>query len=279
MAKRSRRYSNWVKQQVKLRYPLCRTTQDRLQLAAELDIRDENGEPSVSKLYNLASRLGATGRDGASRAAVMHADSEHAGRRREDPDTTTFTEQADRYLRDEFGRRTVEEIAVYLRHTPTAVLYRARKLGLRKPVKYWPARKVAAWLSISMDQLRELTDEGIDIIPQADRDGRLTLEVVSTTSLGRWLRNEKNLAKVREAGADEFFIREILETLEEIASGKSEWERCKFLSYGHVCQNTYAKLTSYGLFCTNTDRQGAGQDPNCRYRTLTIDDLRPPHRG
>ena len=56
------RYSSYVKDQVKKRYPLCRTTEDKQTLADELEIG------SVPKLYNLASRLGAT-RDASSFAS------------------------------------------------------------------------------------------------------------------------------------------------------------------------------------------------------------------
>lgn len=45
------RYSPWVKEQVRQRYRLCRTTEDKLALAKELGIVDDNGNPSLSKLY------------------------------------------------------------------------------------------------------------------------------------------------------------------------------------------------------------------------------------
>ena len=277
VAKERARYSNWVKQQVRLRYPLCRTTEDKRQLAAELNIRDADGEPSVPKLYNLASRLGATGRDAAEQHVAAVASSEERLLDREDPDTTEFSRESDRYLRSEFGRKPIGWIAVNIHHTETAVAYRARQLGLRKPVKYWNVRKVALWLSLTVEELRALRSEGIDVYPQHDRHGHLQLEVVSTSSLARWLKDDGNLARARAAGADEFFIREVLESMEQAAAGESEFEACKFLSHGHVCQNPYAQETSFGLYCTDSPdgKQKAGRDKNCRWQGLAIEDLRP----
>lgn len=45
------RYSPWVKEQVRQRYRLCITVEDKLALAKELGIVDEDGNPSLSKLY------------------------------------------------------------------------------------------------------------------------------------------------------------------------------------------------------------------------------------
>ena len=192
MAKERARYSNWVKQQVKLRYPGCRTTEDKRQLALELGILDTDGQPSVPKLYNLASRLGATGRDDSQANPAAAAAHDDRLKEREDPENTVFSREAERYLRSEFGRRPIEWIAMHLRHTETAVAYYARQLGLRKPVKYWNARKVAYWLGVSVEELHALRNDGIDIYPQHDVDGHLQLEVVSTTSLARWLKDERN---------------------------------------------------------------------------------------
>jgi hypothetical protein len=121
------RYTPLVKQQVRARYGLCRTTADKRQLA------DELGIGSVEKLYNLASRLGAAGR----------AASDAAGERargastlvRTHPAQTVFTAAQDAYLRREFGRRSVEVIAYHLGHSEPAIAYRARRLALRRPVK------------------------------------------------------------------------------------------------------------------------------------------------
>jgi hypothetical protein len=265
------RYSNYVKDQVRKRYHLCRTTADKQALA------DELGIGSVPKLYNLASRLRATGQErGAPEEAIGEAHYRDRLLEREDPENTRFTPDADSYLKAEFGRRTVEAIAFHLHHSETAVLYRARQLGLRKPVKHWRIDKVAPWFGMETEELRELGEEGLDIHPLGDRKGRVILEVVSTTSLARWLERKANLKRIRAQGADEFFIREIAESVADLVGGKTEFELCKFLSHGHVCMNPFTD-SSFGLFCTNSDRQRAGEDPRCSVRTLAVEDLRPDH--
>lgn len=267
MAKAQRaRYSPYVKDQVRKRYPLCRTTADKQVLA------DELGIGSVSKLYNLASRLGAAGQE-VEPGEHPEAHSSERLKERENPDQIKFTRQADRYLRSEFGRRTLEDISYHLHHSETAVLYRARHLKLRKSVKYWRVDKVARWFGMEEQDFKALEEEGLDIHPLADMRGKVQLEVVSTSSLARWMALKKNIERLRRQGADEFFIREIEETIEDLLSRKTEFESCKFLSHGHVCQNPYAD--SYGLFCTNNEKYRAGEDPHCAVRTLQIEDLHP----
>lgn len=268
------RYSNYVKDQVRKRYHLCRTTADKQALA------DELGIGSVPKLYNLASRLGATERDPEDHGPSFSGEA-HAEERlliREDPTSTSLGPQGERYLRDEFGRRTIEEIAYHLHHSETAILYTARKLGLRKPVKYWNTVKVALWFGISVAELREkLIPEGVDVFPLGDKKGRVVLELASTTSLARWLQQPGSLEWLREHNADEFFIAEIEESVDDLVEHRTQWELCKYLSHGHVCQNPFAG--SFGLFCTNNDRYQAGDDPRCSARTLALEDLRPDGYG
>ena len=263
------RYSSYVKDQVKKRYPLCRTTEDKQTLADELEIG------SVPKLYNLASRLGATGRDTQGKKSTVEAHNDERLTLREDPDTLVFSKGDDRYLRAEFGRRTVEEIAYHLHHSETAILYRARQLGKRLPIKYWNAIKVAAWFAVSPEELTgRLAKEGFDIYPLSNPGGDIVLDVVSTTSIARWLSSPKNLKRAIDNKADLFFIRDIQESVQDLADGNTRFDSCNFLSPGHVCQNPYA-VSSFGLFCSNNERYKAGEDPRCNVRTLSIDDLRP----
>jgi hypothetical protein len=273
MARQQRaRYSNYVKEQVRQRYPLCRTTEDKEALARELGI------DSVAKLYNLASRLGATGKEEAKSQTYALAEEEDRLLVREDPSKTEFTPEADRYLKDNFGRRAASVIAFHLHHTETAVLYRARHLDLRRPVKYWDVVKVAFWLGLELHELQERVREGLDIYPFHDpQTGRLVKEVVSTISLARWMAKPEVRKLLADRNADEFFLREIAESVEGIQAQRAEFERCKFLSHDHICMNTYA--VSCGLYCTNTERQRAGEDPNCSVRTMEIDDLRPDNQG
>jgi hypothetical protein len=128
---------------------------------------------------------------------------------------------------------------------------------------------------MEVPEFRLLADEGLDIYDFHDpKNGRIIKEVVSTTSLARWLTNKANIKRLETVDADEFFIREIMESVRDIADKKTEFERCKFLSHDHICMNTYTE-GSFGLYCTNTDRQRAGEDPRCSVRTMDIDDLRP----
>ena len=264
------RYPAWVKDQVKKRYQFCRTTADKINLAAELKILDEDGQPSVSKLYNLASRLRATGRGGAQAEDLVLEDG-HA-LRREDPATTEFSRTDDQYLKAEFGRRALDVIAYHLAHSETALLYRARKLGLRKPVKHWDLEKVSMWLEMSRDEIVALDGE-LDIHPLANRAGRVEHEVVSTSSLARWIAAPKTLKMLTKRGADKFFLLEIKESMDALIASETEFESCKFLSHGHVCMNPFTP--SHGLYCTNNERYRAGEDPVCAVRTLAIEDLRP----
>jgi hypothetical protein len=271
MAQGRTRYTRWQKQQVMLHYPSCRTTRDKEELAERLQILDDAGEPSVAKLYNLASRLKVTqGHDQQERLAAI-TDQDRL-KERQDPTQTTFNGKDDRYIKSEHGRRTPDAIAFHLGHTETAALYRARQLGLRRPAKNWPALKVARWLDLSDAELRSLRSEGIDIYRLHDRRGRLQLELVSTTSLWRWLENGGR-KKLKDRNPDAFFLLELAETKELILADPTAWESCEYLSYGHICSNPYAD--SYGLYCPNNERYRAGEDPKCGARMLDLTDLRP----
>jgi hypothetical protein len=265
MPKKRTRYSNYIKDQVKKRYPLCRTTEDKEKLA------DELGIGSVSKLYNLASRLGAAATD---LQPGDHLDA-HSNRRlleREDPDEINFSAASDRYLRSEFGRRGIEDIAYHLKHSETAILYRARKLGLRKPVKYWRTSKVALWFDMELNEFHKIKD--LDVYPLYYRNGEEVFKVVSTSSLARYIENKKNLDSLNKRNPDKFFLLELQESVQDLVEGEVDFESCKFLSHGHVCQNPYTE-SSFGFFCTNNEKYFAGEDPACRVRHLEIEDLDP----
>jgi hypothetical protein len=92
------------------------------------------------------------------------------------------------------------------------------------------------------------------------------------------MHNEENLASLRDRGADEFFIREILESMDDKLNNKTNWERCQYLTHGHVCGNPYS-ISSFGLYCPNSDRYRAGEDPLCDARNLKLDDIRPNSYG
>lgn len=262
MARQRTRYSAYIKEQVRQRYHLCRTTEDKEELAEELGIG------SVSKLYNLASRLGAAGKE----SELLDQREDSGNSIREAPGEVSWPRSSDRYLRDEFGRRSIEDIAYHLGRSEAAVLYRARHLHLRTPVKHWRLEKVADWFGMDVEDFRKLQSEGIDIYPLGNPQGEVAIELVSTTSLGRWLQKKRNRSRLKDP--DEIFLLEIEESIEDLLSGKDVFEKCKFLSHGHVCQNPFTE-TSYGLFCTNNEKYDAGDDPRCTVRTLAVEDLAP----
>ena len=274
MAKGRTRYSRWQKQQVKLHYPSCRTTKDKEELALRLGILDESGRSSVAKLYNLASRLKATqGHDQDERLAAIS--SEERLRERQDPAQTHFSAKDDSYLISEFGRRRPDAIAFYRNHTETAISYRARHLKLRKPVKHWEMSKVARWLDMTEEELHDLRREGVDIFHLYDKKGRLQIELVSTTSLWRWLENGGR-EKLLERDPDAFFLMELEETKVTVLADPDNqrvWESCDYLSHGHTCNNPFAD--SYGLYCPNNDRYLAGEDTKCGARLIDLVDLQP----
>lgn len=272
MAQKRTRYTPQVKDQVKKRYRYCRTTADKEALAEELGILDDSGKPSVSKLYNLASRLGCAGSDDSSAWGTVTSDPEDRQIIKERPGETKFTKQDDAYLRKSFGTLPIEDIAYHIGHSEPATLYRSRELGLRLPVKYWRTNKVALWLGMSEEDVHCALE--LDVHPLCDRDGDVQLHLVSTSSLGRWLSLKKTEKFLKDRDPDEFFILEIKETLSELADRKTRFESCKFLSHGHVCMNPFTDL-SFGLFCTNNERYKAGEDPVCTVRTFAIEDLRP----
>jgi hypothetical protein len=275
MDKNSRaKYTSHMKQLVRDKYPLCRTLEDKEELAREL------GMDSIHKLYNLASRLQVTRSYDdwdAEDADMPFGDrydptkDEQRLWQREDPKTTKFSAEDDRYLEAHFGRTPIDQIAFHREHTETATLYRARQLGLCKPVRYWDIRKVSPWLGMSVGELQQRSEEGLDIYPLCDREGRIQIQVVSTTSIARWIiSHDKELV---ERDADKFFIKDIKEQIKALQKEEVRWESCIFLGAGHVCRNPFSGV--YGMFCTNTERHRAGEDPKCSVRTLHIEDLRP----
>lgn len=193
---------------------------------------------------------------------------------REVPALTVFTGAVDHYLRRHFGRQSCSQIAQRVGHTETAVLYRARHLGLRRPARHWPADRVEAWLGLPPTQWPQLRLEGLDLFDIRNAGGRREL-LVSATSLARWLvRGNRWMARVA-GGADEFFVRELLESSLSVQRNRTPWESCAFLSAEHVCMNPLA--ASSALYCANNDRHAAGEDPKCTVRALRIEELSRRH--
>lgn len=277
---RRAKYTERQKQLVRDRYPLCRTLEDKEALAAEL------GMTSIHKLYNLASRLRVTrsydewnsGEEAQEERPERYdpgAD-ESRLRMRESFSETTFSDEDRRFLRANFGRLRIEDIAFHRGHTETAMLYLARHMGLRRPARLWEAGKVLAWLGMDADDWDHMIGEGVDRFMLRDRRGRVQVDVVTTTSVARWLVQGNRWQRLIQAhGADEFFIREIIESVALLRERRTEWEACTFLTAGHTCCNSFAS-NSFGLFCTNSDRYEAGRDPKCAVRSLSVEDVANP---
>lgn len=153
MASERLNYPDAVKELVGRKYRLCRSKSDRAALAEEAtellrSILGEDTPPiTIPKLYNLASRLGATrGHEEDVDTVIPGYDAREDPMRlhlRDDPDTLEWSASDLKYLSDHWGNTHIEEIAYMLNRTETAVSYKARTLGLRNVPKMWDLRKVA----------------------------------------------------------------------------------------------------------------------------------------
>lgn len=255
-----------IKQQIVLRYPSCRNAKEREQLALELGILDDQGKPSIKRLYNLASRLRITGD-----SEPPPIDEQQLTRH--DPASYRFEETQDEKIRNWFGREPPTVIALQIGTSEPAVLYRARQLGLRTFARTYSLPKVALWTGISETALRDLRE--LHVRRTFDRRHQFKDELISALSLARWLAKPETRDQLSQP--DGFFLLEIEEMVEQArANGRARFESCEFLSAGHICQCPYA--LSYGLYCTNSERYAAGEDPNCPMRTFRLDDLSEPPR-
>lgn len=200
---------------------------------------------------------------------------------RQRPATVSFDVQDDRAIAREWGHTEVGLIAQRRGLSLSAVLYRARHLGLRQASRNWPGHQVEAWLQIAPSDWPQLAEAGLEWWELSDRRGRVLERLVSTTSLGRWLVQGNRWQQLVTAGADEFFCREILETCADLQRTAAiplppdpeeapplRWEYCKFLGPDHACRNPFAAC--YALFCSNSERYAAGDDPKCESRRLPL---------
>lgn len=263
-------YPDETKALVKAKYPLCKTPEDRDRLARECGIG------SRQKLYNLASRLTATrphsGSDTDWSSEELGYEPEQDFSRlylrddfphRDENGNVVglvWTEDDRRYLREHFGRTKIEDIAFFLNRTETAVAYEARKMRLRNIPKYYDACKVAPWLGIPMRDLLLLSKRGLEIFPCTDRFGKLKITLVSTTSLARVLLRDRLWKRlVDKFDADEFFIRDIIESIAELQQEVAVWEPNPWVSHGHTCLNPFSDAC-FGWFYNGHDEKMAGED-------------------
>ena len=241
-------------------YPMCRSPEDRQLLA------DMYGIGSIQKLYNLASRIDAT-RPHAGSSEDWTAEDGYDPTRdfprlylRDDPNSLVWDQDADRFLRDHFGKTLIEGLAMFLQRSESAVAYRARIMGFRNVPKYYDLRKVAPWLGVQASDVLLMTKLGLEVFPCCDAKGQIKITLVSTTSLARVLlrgRLWKRLLDKRDA--DEFFIRDIVESIVSLQKENAVWEPNPWVSHGHTSLNPYSE-TCFGLFYNGYDEKMAGDD-------------------
>jgi hypothetical protein len=254
-------YPDEIKSVVKAKYPLCRTPADRDRLA------DECGIGSRAKLYNLASRLLAT-RPHANSASEWVGEPEGYDATedesrlwlRDDISSLFWDADDDRYLREHFGKTFIEAIGFMLNRTETACAYRARQLGLRAIPKHYDSRKVAAWLGLSERELGLLSKIGLELHPCTDSTGYVQITLISTTSLARVLLKDRFWQRlVDKRDADEFFIRDVIESIAQLQREEAVWEPNAWVSHGHTCLNPFSE-TCFGLFYDGYDDKMSGAE-------------------
>lgn len=250
------RYSPEIKEAVRTRYPLCRSYADKDALARELGIG------SVAKLYNLASRLkvtqhpGSEGRESdALRSVVDRAFAPERLLVREDPSECVFTSDDDDYLHRHFGRQHLAVMALHCNHTESAMTWRARKLGLRQPVRWWDLERVTAWLGMSGPALSRA---GVHLYRCCDQRGRVRIVLVDAVELVNMLLDGGMWQSLVARGADQFFIRELIDAQLQVNRGQAEWEPT-WVSHSHTCLNPFSSL-SFGLFYDGSDDKLLGAD-------------------
>lgn len=253
-------YSFEKKALIHAKYRTCKSTQDRERVVAEHDIG------TIQKLYNLASRIDAT-RPHAGSTEDWAADYGYSAERdytrlylRDDPETLQWTADDDRVITEHFGKTKIEDIGVFLSRSESAVAYRARELGMRNIPKYYDIKKVAPWLGIRVADVIKLEKFGLEVFPCCNSRGKVTIILVSTTSLARALLYAgiwKRL--VDKFDADQFFIRDIVESVIALQRGQAVWEPNPWVSHGHTSLNPYSS-TCFGLFFDGQDSKMVGDD-------------------
>ena len=246
-------YTDEQKAAVSILYKLCRTPEDRDRVAADVGIG------SRQKLYNLASRIDATRPHANSQQEITSDDGYNARLDtsrlflRDDFTSVEWSEDDERYLREHFGRTFIEDVGVFLNRSETAVAYKARTMGLRNVPKYYDVAKVSKWLGLKLSELIMLTKHGLELFPCVNPEGKVEITLVSTTSLARvlvWKRLWKMLLAKHDA--DEFFIRDVIESIAELQKGDALWEPNPWVSHGHTCLNPFAGIC-FGLFYNGYD--------------------------
>lgn len=251
-------YTEEQKRIVIEQYQYCHTRSEKEALARRLGM-------TMEQLYNLANRLKATRtyQERAQRAGTASSAAFDPQRLtlREDPETAIFSAEQDGYLSRHFGyeargRKHLEEIAFHLGHTETAMMVRARHLGLRRFCKYWDQRKVLPWLVQTEDALRGW---GVEFFPCLDRRAELAITLVSTSSLLRMLEPKGRREELARGGADLYLLTELGELTEALRGGDALWEVSRWISHGQTHLNPWGGV-SFGLFDDGSDDAIPGRE-------------------
>lgn len=286
-------------------YATASTKQEKLALAKRARILNSSGEPDIRKMYNVACVYGLTRRSedltDEEFGKYMRGDTGIAERRkafteeqeaallalREDPATTKFTREDDKYIVAKWRKEPIQAIALARGHSETAVMYRARQLKRRqrlsggKQGKLMPLRRAAhlfelqrvlGWLGLSESEVPVLRELGVEIYERQTRPGDESAgPVVVAASLYDFLQKH-GPRLITERDADRYFILEILETAPELQEVRDraalelpmlqEGEACRYLSHGHTCLNQEAGPL-FRLYCD-------GLDKHCPTSTRTV---------
>jgi hypothetical protein len=288
-------YPQAVKDLVLLKYPRCRTIEDKLALAHE--VANLTGIATddpllLQKLYNLACRLGATRKPTVAEMLARRATDPARLELRDDPETLTWSCGDDRYLTQNWRVFSIEDVAFQLNRSETAVAYRARQLGLRSVARFYEAERVVGWLGLhrddTRDELRVLDKLSYSLLhPITGADGTIVAELVSTTALYRLLleadegvrAGDSNYAKLRkllvqriltERNPDMFFIKDVREGVAAVAAGEAAFEPSPWIGHGHT--DMHPLSPSHGL------RLQAPHNPDFFGWDLTPADLHPDER-
>lgn len=211
-------------------YPWAQNPEDRVQIQLGC------GYAKIAHLYTAANKAGVTAQRGKSGSGKRMEAAYTPERLLEREQLAQgFTKRDDEYLKANFfDKRPLEEIAFICGRTESAMMYRARHLGLRKFCKYWPLEKAVGWMGMSED---ELVSHGMLVYPCTDQTGTLRITLVSTSSLGRIAQDPVLRALLGAADADEYFLAELDEHWQALQDDTLVCEASRWVSHSHTCIN------------------------------------------